>query len=170
MKDRTVTAEPWEPDETLPPDLRAMRRFARFMDEAVAIPGTNQRVGLDAAIGLVPGVGDAFSALLSTTLLISAWRHRVPARVLAKMTWNVLVDLVIGAIPVLGDIFDVMFRDNVQNVELLIRWRDRKRTPRGGRDFLAVLTSVGVVVAVSLAVAVAFIIALVAFMVAGDPR
>ena len=170
MNARTVTAEPWEPDESLPPDLRAMRRFARLMDEAVAIPGTNQRVGLDAAIGLIPGVGDAFAALLSITLLLSAWRHRVPFRVLARMTGNVLLDLLIGAIPILGDAFDVVFRDNVKNVELLIRWRDRTRQPRGGRDFAAIFASIGVVILASVGVAIAVLLALVAFLITGDPR
>lgn len=170
MKMRRVTAEPWEPDESLPQDLRAMRRFARFMDEAVAIPGTNQRIGLDAAIGLVPGVGDAFAALLSTGLLFSAWRHRVPFRVLAKMTGNILIDLLIGAIPVLGDVFDVVFHDNVQNVELLIRWRDRTRHPRGVGDFIALVASLGIIVLASVAVAVGMLVAIVTFMITGDPR
>lgn len=167
MEPHKVIAEPYEPDETLPTDLRAMRRFARLLDQAVAIPGTSQRVGLDSALGLIPGVGDAFAALLSITFLASAWRHRVPGRVLARMTGNILIDLLIGAIPVVGDLFDIAFKDNIRNVELLIRWRDRSRAPRGGREFAVLLACVALVVAVAVAVLVGVVVLLVLFLLRG---
>lgn len=167
MQQHQVTAEPYESDETLPGDLRAMRRFARLLDQAIAIPGTKQRMGLDSALGLIPGVGDAVAALLSVTFLASAWRHRVPARVLARMTGNILIDLLIGAIPVIGDLFDIAFKDNVKNVELLIRWRDRSRAPRGGREFVVLLACVAAVVAVAVAVFAGVFVLLVLFLLRG---
>ena len=167
MQPRKVIAEPYEPDDSLPGDLRAMRRFARLLDQAVAIPGTKQRVGLDAAVGLVPGIGDAFAALLSITFLASAWRHRVPAGVLARMTGNILIDLLIGAIPVVGDLFDIAFKDNIRNVELLIRWRDRSRAPRGGREFAVLLACIAAVVAVAVAMLVGVIVLLGMFLLRG---
>ena len=63
--------------EPLPPDLLALKKFAELMDEAVAVPGTSRRVGLDALIGLVPGVGDVAGALLSTWIVFGALRWRV---------------------------------------------------------------------------------------------
>lgn len=169
MQGKPLEAEPFEPDESLPQDLRAMRRFARLLDQAVAIPGTTQRVGLDSAIGLVPGVGDAFAALLSVTFLASAWRHRVPARILAKMTFNIVVDLLIGTIPVVGDLFDIAFKDNIRNVELLIRWRDRTRAPRGGREFLVLLACIAIVVAAAVAVLAGMIILVVGWIMRSLP-
>lgn len=167
MNAKRVEAEPYESDETLPSDLRAMRRFAHLLDRAIAIPGTRQHVGLDSAIGLVPGVGDAFAALISLVFIASAWRHRVPGRILFRMTGNILVDLGIGVIPVVGDLFDIAFKDNLRNVELLIRWRDRTRDPRGGRELLVLLACILLVVLVAVAVILGSIVLLASFMIRG---
>src|SRR3989442_15502527 len=98
-----IVPEIIEPDEKLPRDLVAVRRFAFLLDEAVPIPGTTRRIGLDGAIGLVPGVGDVVGALLSTWIIIGALRHRVPLTKVVRMVINVLIDMVIGAIPLFGD-------------------------------------------------------------------
>lgn len=128
MADKVITPEIWEPDEVLPRDLVILRKFAVLMDEAVAIPGTRRRIGLDAAIGLIPGVGDLIGAIFSGWILLGAVRHRVPLRILTRMFGNVVLDLGIGTIPIIGDLFDLLFRENVGNVDLLIRHR-RKGTP-----------------------------------------
>ena len=131
---KPIEPEIYEPDESLPRDLVALRRFARLMDEAVEIPGTNKRIGLDAAVGLIPGFGDALGALFSLTIVLAAIRHRVRFGVLGKMVTKILVDLMVGTIPVLGDVFDFLFKENVANIELLIRHRDRTKPPRGLRE------------------------------------
>jgi Domain of unknown function (DUF4112) len=109
--------------ETVPPDrisgLDRLERFARLMDTAVRIPGTGIRVGLDSAIGLVPGIGDAISAAFATWIVVEAARLGVPKRKLARMMLNVLIDAGIGAIPIAGDLFDVVFRANTRNFEIL---------------------------------------------------
>ena len=119
-----------EPDEKLPRDLVALRKFAYFMDEAVPIPGTGRRVGLDAGLSLIPGVGEAIGAILSAWIIVGALRHRVPLRRVARMVFYVLLDTVVGAIPILGTIFDWLFVENVMNVNSLLRYRDRGRPPR----------------------------------------
>jgi len=119
-----------EPDEKLPRDLVALRRFAFLMDEAFAIPGTRLRVGFDALVGLIPGVGDVIGGVLSTWIVIGAMRHRVPARVIVRMIVNIAADLLFGAIPVAGDLFDFLFEENIKNMRLLEKHRDRRRPPR----------------------------------------
>ena len=122
--------EVYEPDESLPQDLLALRRLTRALDSAVAIPGTRKRIGLDAGLGLIPGVGDVVSAGLSAWIIAGAIRHRVPLRVLGRMISNVGIDLLVGAIPFFGDIFDMFFAQNVANFDLLMKHRDRRRAPR----------------------------------------
>ena len=148
MEVKHVTAEVVEPEESLPGDLRALLRFARLLDEAVTIPGTRKKIGLDAAVGLIPGVGDALGAVFSLAIVMGALRHRVPFRVIVKMLFNIGIDLTVGLIPVVGDVFDLFFTENMGNVQLLIRTRDRTRPPRrwGSIAVVALITSASVAV------------------------
>jgi hypothetical protein len=119
-----------EPDEKLPRDLVALRRFAFFMDEAFTIPGTRFKVGLDALVGLIPGIGDVIGGVMSAWIVVGAIRHRVPARIVLRMIANIVADLLFGAVPVAGDVFDFMFEENIMNMRLLEKHRDRRRPPR----------------------------------------
>ena len=136
-----------EPEEKLPPDLAALRRFATLLDEAVRIPGTRKRVGLDAGLGLIPGVGDFVSALMSSWIIIGALRHRVPMRKVFRMLVNVIVDLLIGAFPGVGDVLDFFFEQNVMNMRLLMQHRDRTRPPRSTAHIMAAAIFVVLVIA-----------------------
>lgn len=109
--------------------LRTLERIAALMDERFRIPGTGFRVGLDGLLGLIPGVGDAATALVSLYLLHQA--HRLGARgpLLARMVGNVAVDALLGSVPVVGDLFDFGFKANRRNVELLRRHLQRVRPP-----------------------------------------
>ena len=147
MPRRVHIPEVYEPDETLPPDLVALRKFARLMDEAVAIPGTKRRIGLDAGIGLIPGIGDLVSGLMSSWIILGALRHRVPVRVVMRMIGNVLFDLFLGAFPVVGDFFDFLFEQNVANMRLLMKHRDRRFPPRSTVEVAAAATLVVVIIA-----------------------
>jgi hypothetical protein len=134
-----VTAEIYEPDETLPPDLRALRRFAILLDDEFAIPGVKRRIGINPAIGLVPVVGDVIGAILSTWIIAGALRHRVPLPTLFRMVGNIAVTLTIGTIPLFGDLFDFFFRENLANIDLLIRQRDRTRPPRSAGQVTVII-------------------------------
>lgn len=107
---------------TRPRDRLAFsRRLAILMDDLVRIPGTRQGVGLDALIGLVPGVGDLVGSGLSGAIMFDAVRARVPIPVLALMAWNLLVDALLGLVPFAGDVLDVAHRANRRNYRLLER-------------------------------------------------
>jgi hypothetical protein len=141
------------PEEVLPPDLLALQRFATLMDEAVAIPGTNRRVGLDAALGLIPGVGDVIAGVLSAWIIIGALRHRVPMRRVVRMLINILLDIIVGAVPILGDIFDFLFEENMMNMRLLMQYRDASRPPRSiGQIFGVAAMFIGIIICVALGV------------------
>jgi hypothetical protein len=156
---KVIIPEVIEGDDKLPPDLVALRRFAWLMDEAVAIPGTRMRVGVDAGLGLIPGVGDAIAAVLSTWVIAGALRHRVPMRYIVRMVLNILLDLAVGSIPLLGDVFDFMFEENVMNLQLLLRHRDRTRPPRR-------LSEIAVTVLVIIAIIAAFALLLLFGLIA----
>jgi hypothetical protein len=126
----TLIPEVIEPDEKLPPDLVVLRRFAYLMDEAVPVPGTKKRVGLDAGLSLIPGVGEIIGALLSAWIIVGALRHRVPMPRILRMVIYVLLDMVLGSIPIAGTIFDWLFEENVINLNALILHRDRTKPPR----------------------------------------
>lgn len=129
-RETPIIPEVVEPDEKLPRDLVALRKFAYLMDEAVRIPGTGRGIGLDAALGFIPGIGDVIGGLLSAWIIVGGLRHRVPLRKIIRMVVNVLLDMLIGEIPVFGDIFDIAFEENLMNMRLLLAHRDRSRAPR----------------------------------------
>ena len=102
-------------------DVATSRRVAKVMDDAFTVPGTRVGVGLDALIGLVPGIGDALGSALSGIIVRDAIRARVPMVVLARMGLNLLIDAVLGLVPGLGDLLDVAHRANRKNLRLLLR-------------------------------------------------
>jgi hypothetical protein len=96
-----------------------IRSLARVLDTAVRIPGTDIRFGLDSIIGLIPGLGDVSGAVLSGYIVLASARLGVPPSVVSRMILNVLVDTAIGTVPVIGDVFDVAWRANIRNADLL---------------------------------------------------
>src|SRR5476651_1291256 len=93
--------------------------LARLFDTAFILPGTNIRFGVEAVMRLVPGVGDAAATALSCWLLYEAHRLDIPKHVFARMVANVAIEGVVGAVPFIGDMFDVGFRANRRNVKIL---------------------------------------------------
>jgi uncharacterized protein DUF4112 len=124
-------------------------RVTRVLDELVSVPGTPIKVGLDPLIGLIPVAGDAFAALVGSWVILEASRFGIPKVVLGRMVANLVVDLGIGAIPLIGDLYDVAFRSNRRNLDLFRRHAlDPGASTRGEEAFFLglVLLIVGVVV------------------------
>jgi hypothetical protein len=103
-------------------EIDSLRRLARVWDDLLPIPLFGRRFGLDALLGLIPGVGDVASALVASIGLVVAARLKAPGSVLARMVYNIVIDMMVGAIPLVGDIFDFGWRAQQRNVALLERW------------------------------------------------
>jgi hypothetical protein len=108
--------------------------LSTLLDTAIVVPGTNIRFGLDALIGLVPGIGDIVSTALSLYIVREARALGAPRLLVARMLANVALDGVVGAVPVAGDLFDVAFRANRRNVGLLLTHLDRQERKQESRQ------------------------------------
>lgn len=100
-------------------EIDRLETLAYWLDSRFRVPGTDIRFGLDALAGLIPGIGDGTTALFSIYIVIQARRLGVPSSLRARMAANIAIDLLIGAIPLVGDIFDVGFKANLRNAALL---------------------------------------------------
>lgn len=101
------------------PKLKWVEWVSYLMDEKFRLPGTNFRFGLDPLLNLIPGVGDLSGFIVSSVLVITMARHGVSKKVLLMMSLNVVLDTVIGAIPLIGQIFDFAYKSNTRNIRLL---------------------------------------------------
>lgn len=101
--------------------FRRLRHVARLLDSSVVIPVLGVRIGADAILGLVPGIGDTAMGLVGAYLIYEAHRLGAPKSALARMIANVVLDTAIGAIPFVGDIWDIFFRSNDRNMQILAR-------------------------------------------------
>jgi hypothetical protein len=147
--------------EVLPPEDKRPRSelepifrwLALIMDNLLRLPGTQFRFGLDPLIGLIPGIGDTSSAVISAMALIAAARRGLPRILLARMALNILINEAVGIIPVAGDAFSFWFKSNVRNYELLRQHAAGSgRSSRGDWLFVSlVLGAVGFFLIVSLA-------------------
>lgn len=117
-------SQPPLPYSTLEPDAKAptlkrLRQLARLLDKALVIPGTQVGIGLDSIMGLIPGGGDFLGIMLSAYIVLEAARLGAPRRTLGRMVFNIIIDGIIGAVPVLGDFFDFAWTANTHNIKLL---------------------------------------------------
>lgn len=153
---------PREP-EILPPTGRFGSRNRLFRDENLdllsrvldtwfRIPGTSIRFGLDGIVGLVPGIGDVLAGLASCIIILAAWARGVPYVTIARMVVNVAIDVIIGAIPLLGDAFDIAWKANRRNYALLARHLEAPYRRHWGDWFF--LAGVALILAVIFAVPV----------------
>lgn len=116
---RPASQQPSDEDADRLPLVAAAELLAKILDTTVKIPGTSLYLGLDPLIGLIPGLGDILANLMGTVILGLAARLDVPRIVMTRMSLNLLINGVVGAIPVLGDLFSVWFQSNMRNAALL---------------------------------------------------
>ena len=127
-----MTSEPRH-IEILPPlhgnadELSELEWLVDLMDSRFEIPGTKIRVGLDAILGLVPGIGDGVSALVSAFIFQRLRKQNLPWHTQARMVGNILLDFTLGAIPLVGDLLDIGFKANRANISLARKHAARSR-------------------------------------------
>ena len=99
--------------------LLRLKLLSERLDELTKIPGTNQKIGIDAIIGLIPILGDLIGAVFSTYIMYSGIKMGVSSKVVTKMAANIGIEFIIGSFPIIGDIFDILWKANKRNVELI---------------------------------------------------
>lgn len=135
--------------------LDKLDRLADFLDESIRIPIIGYRIGYDALVGLIPGVGDVAGMMVSSYIVLQAARFRIPRATLLRMIANVAVEALIGAIPLLGDVFDATYKANLRNVRLLHSRLEEAESPAAeDKRFLVTLLLVPVVLGVVILIAV----------------
>jgi hypothetical protein len=136
---------------TSPATDEALDQLATLLDDAFAIPGTRIRFGLDSLVGLIPGIGDVITGLMSLFIVYVGWQRGIPRITQARMMMNIIIDTAVGAVPIVGDAFDVAWKANRMNMRLLKRASaepSRRNTAADWLFFLLLLLLAFVVVAV----------------------
>ena len=129
-----------------------LHRLSHVLDNAIPIPGTGYRIGLDPILGLLPGGGDTVAGALGAYIIIESARMGLPRRVVGEMVGNIIFDSVVGIVPVLGDFFDVTWKANVRNMALLEKHLDiTSKNQKSDRLFLIGLTLVLAVIVIGFA-------------------
>lgn len=142
--------------------MQRLRSIAWLLDNSIPLPG-GFRIGVDALIGLIPGLGDAAGALISAYIVNEARSLGAPRSVLLRMMGNVMIETVIGSIPVAGDLFDAAFKANSRNLALLARYQlDPIRSRRSSRLFVVgFFLMLAICVVLMIAIPVLVVLALV---------
>lgn len=106
------------PHIVLPRELEIAEQLTTLLDDRFRVPVLGIRFGIDPILGMIPWVGDLISASVSLLILTAFLRHGVPKRLIAIMVFNLFVDLMLGAVPLAGDLFDIIFKANRRNLRL----------------------------------------------------
>lgn len=128
--------------------LRRLRRLSHLLDNAIPIPGTPWRVGLDPLLGLLPGAGDFLGTAFSAYIVLEAARIGIPRSLLGQMVMNILLDTVIGSVPIVGDIADATWKANSKNIALLETYWDSPQPQKQTDWFFLIWLLVGLALAV----------------------
>src|SRR3982751_2515496 len=124
--------------------LGRVKAVASVLDDAIRVPGTDIRFGVDPLVGLIPGLGDLLGGAASAYILLEAARAGAPSSVLLRMSLNVGIDTLIGGVPILGDLFDFAWKSNTRNARLLSRHVEAPGQTRRASTALVVLLIAGV--------------------------
>ena len=130
---------------TAPPRQSGVERLAWWLDSAFTVPGTRFRFGLDAVIGLIPGLGDLVGTLMSSYIVAVAAAQGIPPSVLARMAINVGIEAIVGLVPILGDLFDAAWKANQRNIRLMSQFQSSPRDARRQSRAVVVAWTVGAV-------------------------
>lgn len=144
---------------TREPSVERLRTLARLLDSAIPVPGTKYRFGIDAIIGLVPGIGDAISAMFSMFIVFQAARLGVSRATLMRMLGNVALDTVVGEVPLLGDLFDAGWKSNNRNIALLESHLERPASTRRSSRRVMILVGVALLLLLAGVIAVGVLVA-----------
>ena len=142
-----------------PRQIERLRVLTRLLDSAIQIPGTRYRVGLDAVIGIVPGIGDAVGAIFSAFIVFQAARMGVSTATLVRMLGNVALDTIVGEVPLLGDLFDAGWKANTRNLALLEGHLEQPAATRRGSRRALWLVGGALVLLLAGVIALAIIVA-----------
>ncbi len=150
--------------------LKRLRTLSHILDNAIPIPGTPYRIGIDPILGLIPGGGDIAGALLSAYIVLNAGMLGAPKESLVQMLLNIVLESLVGTVPVVGDVFDATWKANVKNLELLethlqatptAAARGETISTRAPKWFIWAVVAVVVLVALAIALAGVAIVTLV---------
>jgi hypothetical protein len=130
--------------------MEALRSLQRLLDDAFRVPGTNLRFGWDPLVGLIPWIGDVLTAVSSGAIILQAHHMRVPRVVQLRMVMNVAIDVIVGVVPVVGDLADFAWKSNARNFALLERHAAEARPPTTG-DWMFVAGVLAVVAVIAVA-------------------
>lgn len=125
------------------PRVQRLRRLSHLLDNAIVIPGTGYRIGLDPIIGLIPGGGDTLGMIFSSAIVMESARMGASKPVLQQMVFNILLETVAGTVPVVGDIFDVTWKSNIRNMALLEDHLQIEHPVRARNQGFAILLLIG---------------------------
>ena len=156
---REIQPEVLGPGEALPGRRRApgnenitdeqLDNLAGLLDDIFRVPGTNIRFGLDALLGIIPGLGDLLTGVASMLMIYAAWERGAPRGTVGRMLANIAIDSAVGSIPIAGDLFDVAWKSNRKNYEILMRSRveSRKQNVKDWAFLILAIAAVTVLVA-----------------------
>lgn len=114
----------------LPIETQLMDKMSTLLDNRFRVPGTNFRFGIDAIIGILPGFGDIVSYAMSSALILGMVRQGASTVLILKMIWNIVLDTVVGSIPLLGDLFDAWYKANRRNYLLFKKYHESNDSPK----------------------------------------
>ncbi|HET8860068.1 DUF4112 domain-containing protein [Marivirga sp.] len=135
---------------TTKPNLKWIRRISQLMDSKFTIPSTSIKFGIDPLVGLIPGLGDLSSYVVSLMLIYTIRKNGASGKLITKMLLNVSIDAIIGAIPVLGAIFDIWFKANDKNLRLVQEYYEEGKHQGSGKGLLFLIILLVIIIIAAL--------------------